>query len=270
VACTCLIATPCAAAWVGTFLSYSRETQRTEIYRGVFYESRRLTNGLAHIVEVQLDAPGIELYLTPVHSEALASGHEYRLDYVRNIARAEGLAVAINGSMFSSDSYLIPMVGDFATSRDSIVADHKLNHLNPRNYFFWFDEGLAPHIEKIAPVPLAALQRAKWAMGAIDLADGDLKPKQGDVDYDARTLIGLDPEHKKLWFGVFESATLSKATLTLIEAGARYVMSLDGGESTSLYFGGRTRGVQHGLRVGGQRPVATMIGVKADPILDPL
>jgi exopolysaccharide biosynthesis protein len=68
--------------------------------------------------------------------------------------------------------------------------------------------------------------------------------------------------------GVFESATQIEATRVLMRAGAQYVMTMDGGDSTSLYLGGRARGVPNGLRFGGQRPVATVIGIKADPILD--
>jgi hypothetical protein len=268
--CACLIATPCAAAWVGTFLSYSSKTPRTEIFRGVYYQTYQQGNGMAHVVEVDLSCPGVELYLTPNHPEAVASGHEYRLDFVRNVARAEGLAVAVNGTVFASDSYLIPMVGDFADSRDTIVADYKLNHLNPRDYILWFDRDLTPHADKSRPAPLATLQKARWALGGIDLAVASRHLRRSRDERDKRSLIGLNLESKTMWIGVFETATQAEATEVLMRSGAQYVMTLDGGESTSLYFGGRTHGTPHGLRFGGQRPVATVLGIKADPILEPL
>jgi hypothetical protein len=270
VACLCLAAIPCLAAWVSTFFAYSRETPRIEIYHGVYYQTTQLPNGLAHLVEVDLTCPGIDLFLTPIQPDAAANGHEYRLDYVRNVARAEGLAVAVNGGVFNSDSYLVPMVGDFATSRDTIVAERQLNHLNPRNYILWFDDDLTPHAEATKPAPLAALQKARWAIGGIDLAISGRKLRLKRDGLETRTILGLNPDRKTLWIGIFESATRKEATELMMNAGADHVMTLDGGASTSLYFGGRTRGVQRGLQVGGQRPVATVIGIKADPILDPL
>jgi hypothetical protein len=266
--CICLLCIPGAAAWVGANFSYTRQTPRTEIYRGVYYQCSQENGITIHLLEVDLSRPGIELFVTPVDQVALARGHEYRLDYVRNAARAEGLAVAVNGNVFSSDSYLLPMVGDFATSRDTIVADYKLNHLNSHDYLLWFDKDLRPHFETFRPAPLEVLQQSKWAIGGIDLSIYGDRPFKHGGPRDKRSIIGIN--HERMWIGVFESATQGEAIEMLMRAGARYVMTLDGGDSTSLYLGGRARGVPGGLRFGGQRPVATVIGIKADPILDPL
>lgn len=266
--CTGLLCIPGAAAWVGAHFAYAPQIPRTEIYRGVFYESREINGSTFHLIEIDLSRPGVELYLTPVDRAAFARGHEYRLDYVRNAARAEGLAVAINGPVFSSDSYLLPMVGDLATSRDTIVSNHKLNHLNPRDFLLWFDKNLTPHSETVRPAPLDVLQQARWAIGGIDLSTSGSRSLHPGGSRDKRSTIGINDT--KLWLGVFESATQEEAIEFLMHAGAQHVMTLDGGNSTSLYLGGRTRGVPGGLRFGGQRPVATVIGVRADPILDPL
>jgi hypothetical protein len=246
-------------------------TPRTEIYRGIFYQTSRGKSGVIHLLEIDLGRPGIELYLTPVNPEAIANGHEYRLDYVRNVARDGGLAIAVNGTLFKSDSYLIPMVGDFATSVDTIIAEYQMNHLHPRDYMLWFDSHLKPHVESTRPAPLAALRNARWAIGGRDLAiRGSKPPKRWSRQQGQRAVVGVDPRQQKMWLGVFESTTQEEATDVLMRAGAEYVMMLDGGNSTSLYLGGRAHGVPGGLRFGGQRPVATVIGVKADPILAPL
>jgi hypothetical protein len=266
---TCFVAAPCAAAWIGAHLTYSVRTEQIEIFRGVYYQTMQRNGSVVHLVEIDLNRPGIELFVTPLNHEAIANGREYRLDYVRNVARAEGLAVAINGTLFTSDSYVFPMVGDFATSLDTLISNYRINHLDPRDYIVWFDGHLTPHPEMTRPAPLVALQHAKWAIGGRRVVTSEKMIKiQGDKPA-KRTLVGVNGQKRKMWFGVFESATKRDATEILLDAGAEYVMLLDGGGSTSLYFGGRTHGVQHGLRFGGQTPVATVIGIKADPILDP-
>jgi hypothetical protein len=269
VACICFIATPSAAAWIGTFISPHRETPRTEIYRGVYYSTYRESFGAVHLVEVDLTRPGIDLHLTPLESDAVAAGYQYRLDYVRNAARAEGLAVAINGPFFSADSYVVPMVGDFARGVESIVADHRISHLNPLDYMLWFDDQLTPHVDTSRPTLPATLRKAKWAVGGRALAIRGAKPR-GESARDKLACLGVDTDGKRLWLGVFESATDREANEVMMRAGAQYVMGLDGGDSTSLYLGGRAHGVAGGLRFGGQRPVATIVGIRADPIVDPL
>jgi hypothetical protein len=217
-----------------------------------------------------MSAPGIDLFLSPPNLDAKASGHEYRLDYVRNIARSEGLAVAINATLFGSDSYVIPMVGDFATSLDTVVSSYKINHLEAHDYMLWFDDNLTPHVEKTRPAPLEALKRAKFAIGTKNLAIRGRNPGSINNQKDKRCALGVDPDRRKIWIGMFELASRPHATEVLMRAGAEYVMMLDGGDSASLYLGDRSNGVPHGLRFGGQRAVATVFGVKAYPILDPL
>ncbi len=269
VTCTCLVATPGAAAWLGAWVSYDRETERTEIYCGVYYQSYQGQFGAVHLVEIDLGHPGIELYMTPLDPLAVASGYQYRLHYVRNLARAERLAVAVNGALFAADSYLLPMVGDFATSVDSIISNHQINHLNPHDYVFWIDDQQIPHLETSRPIPPAVIRKAKWGIGAQSLSVRG-SPLPHDGPRDRQTRLGINLECKRLWLGVFESASERDATAALMKAGAHYVLPLDGGDSASLYLGGRTHGTAGGLRFGGQRPVATIVGVKATPLLDPL
>jgi hypothetical protein len=268
--CIALICVPAAAALIGDSFNSARRTPRREIYRGVFYETRQGEHGSVHLVEVDLTAPGVDFYLTPLDADAKANGHQYRLDYVRNVARAEGLAVAVNGTMFASDSYLAPMVGDFATSIDTIVADHEISHLQARDFMLWFDDRFTPHLETARPARPDVLERAKWAIGTQNLAIRGKGPRPNDSARDKRCALGLDPASRTLWIGVFESASRRDVRDQLMQAGAHYVMILDGGDSTSFYLGGRAYRVPHGLRFGGQLPVATVLGIRADPILDPL
>jgi hypothetical protein len=264
-----LIGSTAVAAWTGTQFSIDRGTPRTEIFRGVFYRSFPRDDGMVHLVEIDLSRPGIELFVTPLDPVAVESGYQYRLDYVRNVARSEGLAVAINGTLFSSDSYLLPMIGDFAASVDSIVSSYEVSHLHPRDFMLWFDAELTPHVELARPIPPGVLNDAKWGIGGQGLVDAKLK-RNLDLARDHQSVIAINPDTRRMWLAVFESATDRIAAEQMFRVGARYVMFLDGGNSTSLYFGGRARGVPSGLRFGGQRPVATVIGIRAEPILDPI
>ena len=53
-------------------------------------------------MRVELGAPGIELYVTPLDAFALENGFQYRLRWIDDVVRNERLAVAINGSLFTS------------------------------------------------------------------------------------------------------------------------------------------------------------------------
>jgi hypothetical protein len=262
----CLLGGTAAAAWTGSRFSINRTIPRTEIYRGVFYRAFRADRGMVHLVEVDLSHPGVEFYVTPLDPTAQANGYQYRLDYVRNVARSEGLSVAVNGPLFSSDSFLTYMVGDFADSVDSMVSNYKVSHLNPSDFMFSFDEQLRPHVQMTNPIPAGVLQNTKWGIGGLSVKYGTIPPAEGEVR-DNQSLLGVNPETRRLWIGVFESSTESDAVREILRAGAKYALILDGGNSSSLYLGDWAHEVPAGLRFGGQRPVATVIGVKADPIL---
>src|SRR5713101_2583240 len=73
----------------------------TEIFTGITYGCERLEateegSGLLHWVRIDLAAPGIELYVTPLDPAAVAQGWQYRLRRIENVVDKEHLAVAIN------------------------------------------------------------------------------------------------------------------------------------------------------------------------------
>ena len=81
----------------------------TEIYRGVTYGCSLIAEddqggGCMHWVRVDLSAPGIELYVTPMEPDAVAEGWQYRLQSTDAVVRREHLAVGINACLFVSDS----------------------------------------------------------------------------------------------------------------------------------------------------------------------
>src|SRR5215470_41591 len=69
----------------------------TEIFAGITYGCERLEasdegSGLLHWARVDLTAPGIELYVTPLDPKALAQGWQYRLRWIKDVVEHEQLA----------------------------------------------------------------------------------------------------------------------------------------------------------------------------------
>src|SRR5262245_49468334 len=78
-----LVLATCAGAYA--FLTRREPQEPTEIYRGITYGCERIESspggsGLIHWVRVDLTAPGISLYVTPLDADAVAEGWQYRLE----------------------------------------------------------------------------------------------------------------------------------------------------------------------------------------------
>src|SRR5260370_24654808 len=104
--------------------------QPREIFSGVTYGCERLERteqgqGILHWVRVELAAPGIELYVTALDPSALEHGFQYRLRWIDDVVRNERLAVAINGTLFTSKPTWRPRLpGDLANGVETGVSDH--------------------------------------------------------------------------------------------------------------------------------------------------
>ena len=140
-----------AAIGLGDVLLHRRGPQApTPIFAGVTYRAERIASteeggGLLHVVTVDLAAPGIELYVTPLDPEAVAQGWQYRLRRIGDVLEKEHLAVAINGALFTSRSpWWFRMSGDLAKGVETVVADHVVSHIWEHTYLLWFDDQLAP------------------------------------------------------------------------------------------------------------------------------
>jgi hypothetical protein len=234
----------------------------TEIFNGITYGCERLEatdegSGLLHWARVDLTASGIELYVTPLDASAVAQGWQYRLRQIKNIVDKEHLAIAINATLFTSNSGWRPrMSGDLANGGETVVADHVVSHVWEHTYLLWFDDHLTPQLLPSKPPAAAELDKAKWGIGGqgVGLQNG----KVGDVSSspDARTAVAVDRERKLLFLAVGE----------YIDLGAKDGMLLDGGGSSSIALGKDAAGVPAGVLYGGWRPVATYFGVRATPL----
>ena len=74
-------------------------------------------------------APGIGLYVTPKDPTAVSRGWEYHLRRIGGVVDREHLAVAINGTLFTSKSGWPQLSGDLANGVETVVADHVVSHV---------------------------------------------------------------------------------------------------------------------------------------------
>jgi hypothetical protein len=223
---------------------------------------------LLHWVRVDLTASGIELYVTPLDPAAVAQGWQYRLRRIEGVVEKEHLAVAINGTLFTSNSGWWPrMSGDLARSVETVVADHVVSHLWEHTYLLWFDEQLTPHLRRSKPPSAEELVRAKWGIGgqAVWLWDGKVWPGS-DRTPDSRTAVAIDKDRKLLFLAVGQDISPRLLLEELAELGARDGMLLDGGGSSSVAIGKGAAGISAGVLYGGWRPVATHFGVRGQPL----
>ena len=264
-----------AAAMIGGSAYWERRGPRppAEIFVGITYGCRQLVSsnegsGLLHWVRVDLAAPGIELYVTPLDPAAVAQGWQYRLRRIEDVVEKEHLAVAINGALFTSNSgRWLRMSGDLARSVETVVADHVVSHVWEHTYLLWFDQELTPHLRLEKPPSAAELAQAEWGIGGqgIGLWDGKVRPVNSR-EPDSRTAVAIDRGRKLLFFAVGQYISPNRLLQELAELGAKDGMLLDGGGSSSMAIGKGAAGVPAGVLYGGWRPVATHLGIRGQPL----
>lgn len=249
----------------------------TEIYQGITYGCDRLPAdeecyGLVHWVKVDLTAPGIELYVTPMDPVAQAHGWQYCLRTTGNAVREEKLAVGINATYHGSDSGWLPLPGDFARSSEAVIEEYHVSHIPQYTYLLWFSENLMPSIETTRPPRDAVLRQARWGLGgrgAVLLQHGQILSDSPLTPIDARTAVGVNAEQHLLILAAFQNSSPRRALEKLVDLGATDGMLLDGGNSTSMALGDEAWGVRTGVLLGDWRPVATHFGVRARPFPSP-
>ena len=154
--------------------------QPRAVFLGITYGCELLErseegHGILHWVRVELRAPGIELYVTPLDPSAVAGGFQYRLRWIDDVLRNERLAVAINGALFTSEPSWRPgLPGDLAKGVETVVSDHVTSHIWEHTYLLWFDDELNAHLRPSKPPKPEDLRKAKWGIGGqgVGLRDG--------------------------------------------------------------------------------------------------
>ena len=250
--------------------------QPRAIFSGITYgcellERTEQGHGILHWVRVELGAPGIELYVTPLDPSALENGFQYRLRWIDDVLRNERLAVAINGTLFTSKPGWRPRLpGDLAKGVETVVSDHVTSHFWEHTYLLWFDDNLNPHLRPTKPPKPEELREAKWGIGGQGVGLQEGKIWSGiDRKPDSRTAVGIDGERKLLFLAVAEWASPRLMLEQLAKLGARDAMLLDGGGSSAMAIGEGGRDLARKALFGGWRPVATFFGVRARRLNSP-
>jgi len=241
-----------------------------QIFEGIVFgcdliEPSEEGSGSLYWARIDLSAPGIELFVTPMDPVALAEGWQYRLRRVGDVVHEERLAIAINGSLFTSTPGWRPRLpGDFARGVETTVANHVVSHLWEDTYLLWFDDQLTPTLRPSKPPSRTELMAAKWGIGGqgVHLHDGRVW-SGADRKPDSRTAVGADQTRRFLYLAVGENISPRLILHKLADLGAQEGMLLDGGRSSSLAIGEGAKGVRATTVYGGWRPVATHFGVRA-------
>lgn len=244
--------------------------QPRAIFSGITYGCEHLNRteegqGFLHWVRIELEAPGIELYVTPIDPLAAKDGAQYRLRWIDDVVRNERLAVAINGALFTSKPSWRPQLpGDLAKGVETVVSDHVASHFWEHTYLLWFDDNLTPHLRASKPPRPEELRAAKWGIGGQGVGLHEGKVWSGiDRKPDSRTAIGIDAERKLLFLAVAGWASPRLVLEQLAKLGARNAMLVDGGGSSAMAIGEGGRHIARGTLFGGWRPVATFFGIRA-------
>src|SRR5262245_48811282 len=148
-----LLAFSLRASLEGEFTCSGRPAA-AEIFEGITYGCKQLepsqeASGVVHWVRIDLSASGITPYVTSKDPTAVSQGWQYRLRRVADVVARQNLAVAINGTLFRSESSrLLPKSGDLANSVEPVVADHTISHVWLDTYLLWFDDELTLHLRR--------------------------------------------------------------------------------------------------------------------------
>jgi hypothetical protein len=148
----------------------------------------------------------------------------------------------------------------------TLISDHLVAYGPWRTSLLWFDDELAPHVLRLSSAAEPILPRAKWAVGAhvLQLHNGQILADD-DSTADARTAIGIDQPRKLLFLAIAERISQPRMLHILADLGARDGFLLDGGGSSAMEIGRGSTGIPATVLLGGGRPVATYIGVRALP-----
>jgi Phosphodiester glycosidase len=234
----------------GDFWEQGRPHQPVKIFAGVTYGCERLAvtqegGGLVHWVRVDLTAPGVELYVTSLDPAAVARGWQYRLRPIEDVVEREHLAVAVNGTYFTTASgSWLRFSGDLARTMQTLISDHVVAYGPWGASLLWFDAELAPHVLGLSSAADPTLTRAKWAVGAhvLQLHDAQIL-EVGDAMVNARTAIGIDQARKLLLLVVAERISQPRMLHILADLGARDGILLDGGDSSAMGIGRGSTGI---------------------------
>lgn len=245
----------------------------TEVFAGVHYTALNLQsrgyadNGRAYIARIDLTAPHLDLFVTPPDARTDSTAW-YRLRYPWQVAWRHDLDVVVNGALFQPPRYgYWPHA--WARGHHTTIANGTASHINPNSFLLWLTDDRVPYLTDTRPVPQEVLDQAAWGVGGLvrELRNGEVLPRARRSGTTNRyTMIAACATTQQLWLAAFDDVTRGTAAQILADQGATDGLILDGGGSTAFYMSHAAQDAPGGLHLGGQRPVATHIGIRARPV----
>jgi hypothetical protein len=258
---------------------------REEWFAGVSYE--RIVRSdprsiVAHVVRIDLDHPGIEIFVTPPDTDG---DRPLKARTTTAFAAEHRAQVAINANFyfpFSADNPLsyFPHAGDPVQVAGIGATGGVVYHNDPwRDATFYISRAGRVSFEKPADGIWSAISGSAFLVReGRALANVD-PPSTGEPALYARTALGLDATGRQLILVVIEGKqpgrsigmTLSELAEFMRSSGAHTAINLDGGGSSSLV---RQTGPSHWSLVNctsnfkmpwWERPVANHLGIFARP-----
>jgi hypothetical protein len=254
-----------------------------QIFQGVQYE-RRVTRSprpmVMHIITIDLQAPGIQLLVTPGDPKAeLPLQARTTSQFLRQL----NLQVAINGDGFS------PWYANHLFS----YYPHAGDPVAPIGFAASQGEVYSADTDREPTLYLTRSNRASFRTpngriynalsGNLMLVEAGLIAQlpalEENVRPEPRTAIGIDKNGRRLYLvvvdgrmpGYSEGITLQELAELLLGAGAHFAMNLDGGGSSTLAVqspGGSPRILNTPIHlgiIGRERPVGNHLGIYASP-----
>jgi hypothetical protein len=231
---------------------------------GVSYAVEELTpeagsSGRMYWGKFELDRGKVDLFITPPDASLAGTRWTHRLAHTGEVARGNGLALAINGGLFGSESWppQLRRAGQRAYTSETTVVQGTVVHWWEHTYLMEFSEDLTPTpLVSKPPPPEDSLRSLRWAIGSQGWSlFGGKWYNIESAPVGRFTAVGLDLAHRTLFLGVVEHATRYRLATELAARGATHVFMLDGSESSTFAVNGRAI-------TGDWRPVANHIGVK--------
>ncbi len=249
------------------------------IFEGVCYTRRVRPHPpqVAHVIEIELDAPGIGFLVTPPEPQP---GYETTARTAAEFLERHGLQLAINAAPFSPTDNSSPLrpyprsgdpvdVQGYAASRGETYSSPVRSEGAPITIAIDADNQvrIGRELTDYQAVsgweldPLRALERA---------GEPRLPRTAAALDRDRNVLILIVVDGYQPNYSV--GATMAEVAEMLLELGGDSFINLDGGDSSTMVMagqGGRARAVNSPINaglLGRQSPVGNHLGIYARPL----
>ena len=260
--------------WVVMFVVLRpKNVYREEIYSGVFLTVEDIPpsygEGKVMIAEIHLSKPGVELFFSPFFPRATGRRHFTLMpaDYLR---WKHDLDIMINSTRYYPAEWWRSYPLQKVDSLETLVWEGNVSHIHRLSYMLGWDKDLNFSYEFSKPPSEEFLRSIHWGIGvqSISIHEGQILEQAMDQRRlrEARTFLAVDPIRNVIWFLVAEHISEFGMNSIAQQQGAFIGGQLDCQDASNMIVGNGARGVGSYRGIRGRRPLAAVIGVRADPL----